>query len=75
MEAKSICKVDFGYILTFFGAEVGLVANKFWGKVGCWLSILAELLMIQTCGKTRVSVELQRQVKAPLIVHQKEVQN
>lgn len=51
MEAKSICKVDFGCILTFFGAEVGLVANKFWGKEGCWLSILAELLMTQTCEK------------------------
>lgn len=34
MEAKSICKVDFGYIFTFFGAEVGLVANKFWGEMG-----------------------------------------
>lgn len=34
MEAKSICKVGFGYIFTFFGAEVGLVANKFWGETG-----------------------------------------
>lgn len=34
MEAKSICKVDFGYIFTFFGAEVGLMANKFGGKTG-----------------------------------------
>lgn len=32
MEAKSICKVDFGHTLTFSGAEVDLVANKFWGE-------------------------------------------
>lgn len=34
MEAKAICKVDFGYIFRFFGADVGLVANKFWGEIG-----------------------------------------
>lgn len=34
MEAKAICKVDLGYIFRFFGADVGLVANKFWGEIG-----------------------------------------
>lgn len=33
MEVKSICKVDFGCMLTFFGAEVDLVANMFWGEL------------------------------------------
>lgn len=34
MEAKAICKVGFGYIFKCFGADVGLVANKFGGVTG-----------------------------------------
>jgi len=32
--SKIHLQVDFGYIFTFFGAEVGLVANKFWQETG-----------------------------------------
>lgn len=70
IEAKSICKVDFGYILTFFEAEVSLVANKFGEETGVQ-AYLTEVLLRETCSKMRASTTLQRQVKVCLILHGK----